>query len=287
MRSRYYRILGLPDNAPMSDVRKAYRKLVMQYHPDKNNAPGTEERFIEIKQAYEVLTGKISAPTPKATKRRSSRAASPTETETEEFKRRTEEAQNRYREQKLKELIDNERYFRKLTTGFRWKIMKASAIVGLVLSCFMLIDLTLPHHYSEDHITAYCLNPANGIGGSEVSLIDTEESGEFWVEGMNYSLYHGNHKIWIESSWILHNPMRILSQDKVRVFGFHLNFNIFRLIPLLIPLFLLPLFTIWYKRRKISFTVAYHFCFYGVNGIMIAYLLADYRWAHILTLGYL
>lgn len=52
----YYQILGVGRNASAEDIRKAYRKLAMKYHPDRN--PGdkqAEERFKEINEAYQVL----------------------------------------------------------------------------------------------------------------------------------------------------------------------------------------------------------------------------------------
>jgi len=52
----YYQILGLPRSASTEEIRKAYRKLAMQYHPDHN--PGnkqSEDRFKEINEAYQVL----------------------------------------------------------------------------------------------------------------------------------------------------------------------------------------------------------------------------------------
>ena len=53
----YYHVLGVERSASADDVRKAYRKLAMQYHPDRN--PGdkqAEERFKEINEAYQVLS---------------------------------------------------------------------------------------------------------------------------------------------------------------------------------------------------------------------------------------
>lgn len=53
----YYKILGVERKATEDDIRKAYRKLAMQYHPDRN--PGdkqSEERFKEINEAYQVLS---------------------------------------------------------------------------------------------------------------------------------------------------------------------------------------------------------------------------------------
>jgi curved DNA-binding protein len=53
----YYKILGVERNASEDDIRKAYRKLAMQYHPDRNpNDKQAEERFKEINEAYQVLS---------------------------------------------------------------------------------------------------------------------------------------------------------------------------------------------------------------------------------------
>jgi molecular chaperone DnaJ len=52
----YYEVLGINKDASEDDIKKAYRKLAMQHHPDRNpENPKSEERFKEAKQAYEVL----------------------------------------------------------------------------------------------------------------------------------------------------------------------------------------------------------------------------------------
>ncbi|MFN3303580.1 MAG: molecular chaperone DnaJ [Roseateles sp.] len=55
----YYEVLGVAKNATEEDIKKAYRKLAMKYHPDRNQGDGAkaaEEKFKEAKEAYEMLT---------------------------------------------------------------------------------------------------------------------------------------------------------------------------------------------------------------------------------------
>ena len=52
----YYEVLGLKKDATDADIKRAYRKLAAQYHPDVNHDPGAEEKFKEINEANEVLS---------------------------------------------------------------------------------------------------------------------------------------------------------------------------------------------------------------------------------------
>jgi curved DNA-binding protein len=51
----YYDALGVSRGASEEDIRRAYRRLARQYHPDVNKEPGAEDRFKEVSEAYEVL----------------------------------------------------------------------------------------------------------------------------------------------------------------------------------------------------------------------------------------
>src|SRR5947208_8022105 len=56
-RPDYYKILGVGKNASEEEIKKAYRKLARQYHPDRNAGDKqAEERFKEISQAHDVLS---------------------------------------------------------------------------------------------------------------------------------------------------------------------------------------------------------------------------------------
>lgn len=52
----YYEVLGVQKNASKEEIKNSYRKLALQYHPDRNKAPEAEEKFKEISEAYAVLS---------------------------------------------------------------------------------------------------------------------------------------------------------------------------------------------------------------------------------------
>src|SRR4051794_17279688 len=52
----YYQVLGVERNASDADIKRAFRKLAQQWHPDVNTDPAAQERFKEINEAYQVLS---------------------------------------------------------------------------------------------------------------------------------------------------------------------------------------------------------------------------------------
>ncbi|WP_207435166.1 J domain-containing protein [Sabulibacter ruber] len=55
MLAESYRVLGVPFGAGMPQIRRAYRQLALQYHPDRNQDPGAPAMFLRIQAAYEYL----------------------------------------------------------------------------------------------------------------------------------------------------------------------------------------------------------------------------------------
>ena len=54
----YYKVLGVPRNAGDADIKSAYRKLALKYHPDRNEEEGAADKFKEASEAYSVLSDK-------------------------------------------------------------------------------------------------------------------------------------------------------------------------------------------------------------------------------------
>ena len=52
----YYKVLGVKKGAKTEEIKKAFRKLALQYHPDKNKEEGAEEKFMKLSEAYNILS---------------------------------------------------------------------------------------------------------------------------------------------------------------------------------------------------------------------------------------
>ncbi|KAH8307017.1 hypothetical protein KR044_003204 [Drosophila immigrans] len=58
MGTNYYEILGISRTATNDDIRKAYKRMALKYHPDKNDHPQAAEHFQQIVAAFEILSDK-------------------------------------------------------------------------------------------------------------------------------------------------------------------------------------------------------------------------------------
>jgi len=55
-KSNYYEILGVTPSASLDEIRIAFRTLAREVHPDRNPTPSAKERFILLREAYEILS---------------------------------------------------------------------------------------------------------------------------------------------------------------------------------------------------------------------------------------
>lgn len=282
-RSKYYNILGLESSATENEVRKKYRFLAMKYHPDRNPSESAQERFIEITEAYEILTGKktVAATTKKTA---STSTAAEKQRNREE---RVKEAQKRYKEQVLKEYLENERYYQSLINGRRWKLIRVSAVIGALFSFFILLDYLLPHHFEKDTVTEFKRNVTVQSGSGVIGLVKTKKENYYWVSRIDYDLFARTRDVYVESSWIFHNAIRLHTRGKLHSTSYPMHFNYYSFAWLLAIFFLVPLGTVLYKRKKISFTFFYFLSYYGVSALLVLYFLTGNRWAHVLTLGFI
>ena len=277
---KYYNRLGLSETANSEDVRRQFRKLAMKYHPDKNQSEGSQEEFLKITEAYEVLTGKKKVQEPRDVMKPSTHRA--------EQKQRVREARKRHYEQIIKEQEETEVYFKGLLNSRGWKVITVNALVGAILSLCLCLDLFLPHHYSEDRMTHYALNVYSSGQAIEkhVSLVKTAKNEEYWIEELDFQFYGQYPDFYVQKSWIFQDPTNLVSIQHGKFAFYTVHYTYFSFFYLLIPVFLIPAFTWYYKRKTIAFTFLYYLSLYLSTGLMLLFLTSDMHWLHLLTLGF-
>lgn len=159
MLQRYYKILDLPTNASVEDVKRAYRRLALLYHPDRNQEPGAKERFIAITEAYNYL---INPPKKKQTKTVQSAASYEAERVYKARMQARKAAAQRYREFKQQQEQEMGRAY-------------SSALSFLIGVVFLVLAIYFGKNiFTKMYVNA---NPAEAIG-----WIVRMDHRHYWIE---------------------------------------------------------------------------------------------------------
>ncbi|MES2589151.1 MAG: DnaJ domain-containing protein [Bacteroidota bacterium] len=274
-KAQYCEIFGLHENASKDEIRKAYRKLAMQYHPDKNSDPKAHQIFIDLAEAYEILIGDKFNKEQNVVKKRNEKT----------FEERKKEAEHRFKKQQIREEKEQNAYFKKLTSGLKWSIFKKIAYVSLFFSIILFIEPLLPKHL-ESHTILEFSPKYSGILNGDVICFKTDKNLQLFIKNPDARLYSTNPEILIERSWFFHNPTKVWSKTAFINDSYEVDFSVLSLFPTIPILLLFPVFTIYFKRKSVKFTLAYFVSFYFIGIFLIYFVFTQERWLHILTLGF-
>ena len=277
MKGKYFHRLGLSEDATQHEIKRNYRKLVIKYHPDKNQHPEAHQKFVEINEAYEILIGKrpIGSSKVAGTRKRSAE---------EERLERIREAKLRFKKQQVREFMENERYFQKLTSGRRAKISGIIRITGLIVALALSIEYFLPLREADDRIVAYN-NGSFPENSRSIELVETEKGDFIWIDQVDARIISEYPDVVKYSTFLFNEPVSLLSYGKLDIKQYNASLSYIHIRWLAVLFFALPFCTAFYKEKTLSFSILYYFNSYIVGGVLLIFLLIDYRWLHLMSLG--
>ena len=277
--SQHHRNLGIPPGASSADIKRAYRRLAMQLHPDKNSDPKASELFAELQDSYDALMNLSQD----ATNTRKARTAQRKQKTPEE---KAKEARDRYRTHMKREEAKDERYYQSLISGWRWKYVNIGAKLCMVIFIAILWDFVLPTHREQDELLQFATHEEVGYKYKKVRTIFTADYGYAYIAESNYHHLQSYPGLYIEKSRLLHIPTNVLHVVNGNVERYPFDKHTWSYMPLPLMILFVPTFLVFYKRRTVYFTGAYMASCYLSIPMTVAFLLRDDRWLHLLTLGF-
>ena len=133
-KEKYFGILGINPTNDQNTIKKAYRRMALQYHPDKNDSPDAHYMFIQITEAYEVLSGqrRIKSSNGDTTYRPKSKE--------EVLKEKVAAAKARWKHQQAEEARKDAEYYQRVAHGWKWKLFIVGAIYTSIFSILLTCD---------------------------------------------------------------------------------------------------------------------------------------------------
>jgi hypothetical protein len=279
MREHHLRILGLPPQATLEEIKRRYRELVMRFHPDVNPDPQAAEEFLKIQAAYEKVMGDdpelariVSAYRPPKRKTKSPEAARA------EYIRQRMSDYIKQRDRESKEI--EAQMFNTLTQGWIDRIAKVFGTLSALFGIIMLVDFFVAPTFESDEVMTKAYHEhfqRNTIYFKSSNPIDVPEQVYLKVNaGDMFSLRYSG----ITHEFEAWEVLRPGAQEPVILVS---EFNFFTLFPLFPVLFLIPGLIWFYRRNTTFFYILYLLVLVPFPALLLHYGLREQKFTYILN----
>lgn len=199
----YYSILGVSPHTHATDIKRAYRRLALQYHPDKNPNAAAEQFFKEVNEAYEVLGD------PQKRDEYDRGLLNPV------YQAPVAPSQPVHRDPKYRPTAQRPARRKDDTFELMQEYLPRIAVVTkilLALSLILLIDFLLPRQtLYEEYASHRCQSASRRSGGGAHCIFTTQQGSSFRLEADDLGMISNIDSLVIKKSWILREVTEVQS----------------------------------------------------------------------------
>lgn len=277
--SPYYKILGLPETASDAEVKKRFRTLAKQYHPDKNPDANATEIFQKMLDAYErILKKDFSRNSPIDSQNTSSSAAEAQR----EFHRKAWERYERLKKEQAKELSD---FYTTFIQGRKMRLKRGMAIVSFILLSCLVADEFLPLRPFKDKVTSYNATSYQSIGEGYIHEVITEKGPSFFLANYIPQNFEQQPEIIYYQTALCRSNVKVLHKYGGLINKIEIHFTFYWARWLMYILFVFSIGMPFYKKPGVFLVMGSWFSFYIIGAFTLVFLIMNFRVVSILTLG--
>lgn len=209
----YYAILGVSPSAHAADIKRAYRRLALQYHPDKNPSPEAEQFFKAVNEAYETLGD------PQLRAAYDQRLANPA------YQSPQQQPEPAHRDPKYRPRSPRQHTSR---TDDTYELMKEYlprivfiTKVLMVISALLLVDYLLPRQQVTEQFERHQFKTSSRrAGGNTHAIIYTQQGSSFRLESDEFDIIAGMDTIVLGKSWLMREITEVRSgEQRAKIFS--------------------------------------------------------------------
>ena len=273
--AQYYKILGLEPTATDAEVKRRFRELAKQYHPDKNPSADATVIFQQLLDAYERILKKDfgSCIKQKTTSNSSSHAA-----QHREFHRK---AWERYEQMRKEQEAYSKEVFMAFTSGYRMRIKLIIGICCFALLAVLIADETLPLKPIHDRVVGYNSTSYQSFTNGYVNEVSTGYGHHFFLANYTPTLFNEQSEITYYQTAISRSDVYVSHNGK----WIEVHFTYYWARWFLYLLFVLGIIIPFYRKDTILLYLSTYMSLYVISGVVCSYVLLNYRILSIITLG--
>ena len=271
---KYYKILGLDSSASDTEVKKKFRELAKKYHPDKNPSENSNERFLEIQDAYERILKRIvekptrhNTPNPK--------------TKEQQFQENARKRAEQLKKQEAEALLNEYNSFR---IGWKRIAIKTIGCMAFVCIVCLLIDDFLPLTKTNETVEEFSTKPSKSINDQYVYSVKFKNYPSLWLHYQNINQLDNLPELILAKTVIFHQPVYVFNPSSQIRSDVHFTFYWAQIIIVIFTL--LPIVVFFYKRNDLFFILGNYLSLSISAALLLIFLLNDLKIIHLLTLGF-